>query len=106
MQVLKAGESTTFDVIFLPRVSEVVQTTLYVQTSLGTYDYKVCVAVLLIRGGKGGFMKRELWEIRGNCENQGNSNNAFYIKQVLTIECLDGFSPILLDVMNSLWSGM
>ena len=43
VQVLKAGESTTFDVIFLPRAAETVQTTLYIQTSLGTFDYKVLV---------------------------------------------------------------
>lgn len=41
LQVLKAGESTTFDVIFLARMVEDVQTTLYIQTSLGTFDYKV-----------------------------------------------------------------
>lgn len=41
LQVLKAGESTTFDVIFLARVLERVQTTLYIQTSLGTFNYKV-----------------------------------------------------------------
>ena len=41
LQVLKAGESTTFDVIFLARLPESVQTALYIQTSLGTFDYKV-----------------------------------------------------------------
>lgn len=41
VKVLKAGESTTFDVIFLARVTEDVQTSLYIQTSLGTFDYKV-----------------------------------------------------------------
>ena len=41
VQVVKAGDSTTFDVVFLARVIGAVQNTLYIHTSLGTFDYKV-----------------------------------------------------------------
>jgi len=39
--VVKAGDWTTFDVVFLARVVGAVQNTLYIHTSLGTFDYKV-----------------------------------------------------------------
>ena len=41
VQVVKAGHSTTFDVVCLARVIGAVQNTLYIHTSLGTFDYKV-----------------------------------------------------------------
>ena len=40
-QVVKPGDSTTFDVMFLARAVGAVQNTLYIHTSLGTFDYKV-----------------------------------------------------------------
>jgi len=40
-KVVKAGDWTMFDVVFLARVVGAVQNTLYIHTSLGTFDYKV-----------------------------------------------------------------
>ena len=37
-----AGESTTFDVVFLARSLSPVEDTLHIHTSLGILDYKVC----------------------------------------------------------------
>lgn len=40
-KVVKPGESTTFDVVFLARASGAVHNTLYIHTSMGTFDYRV-----------------------------------------------------------------
>lgn len=40
-KVVKPGESTTFDVVFLARTSGAVHNTLYIHTSMGTFDYRV-----------------------------------------------------------------
>ncbi len=40
-QVVKPGDWTTFDVVFLARAIGAVHSTIYVHTSLGTFDYKV-----------------------------------------------------------------
>ena len=40
--MVKGGDWTTFDVVFLARVVGAVQNTLYIHTSMGTFDYKVC----------------------------------------------------------------
>ena len=47
---MKAGENewTTFDVVFLPRVSGAVQDTLYIHTSHGTFDFKVVGVVYVM----------------------------------------------------------
>ena len=40
-KVVKPGGSTTFDVVFLARTTGAVHNTLYVHTSMGTFDYRV-----------------------------------------------------------------
>ena len=40
-KVVKPGESTTFDVVFLARAVGAVHNTLYIHTSMGTFDYRV-----------------------------------------------------------------
>jgi len=39
---VKAGESTSFDVVFLARVVGSVRNILYIQSSQGTFEYEVC----------------------------------------------------------------
>ena len=41
IQVVRPGESTTFDIVFLPRRVGRVGTVLYIHTSLGTFKYEV-----------------------------------------------------------------
>ena len=45
-KVVKPGESTTFDVVFLARTAGAVHNTLYIHTSLGTFDYRVSVRLV------------------------------------------------------------
>ena len=40
-KVVKPGESTAFDVVFLARTVGAVHNTLYIHTSVGTFDYRV-----------------------------------------------------------------
>ena len=40
-QVLRPGESTTFEIVFLPRAVGLVEDMLLIQSSFGTYKYKV-----------------------------------------------------------------
>ena len=40
--MVRPGESTTFDIVYLPRRIGRVGTVLYIHTSLGTFKYEVC----------------------------------------------------------------
>ncbi len=57
MQVVKAGESTSFDVVFLARVTGSARNLLYIQSSQGTFEYEVrsvvCVGVGCVGVGVG-----------------------------------------------------
>ena len=41
VQVVKAGESTSFDVVFLARMTGSARNLLYIQSSQGTFEYEV-----------------------------------------------------------------
>ena len=41
LQIVKGGEWTSFNVVFLARTVGQVKSRLYISTSLGTFDYKV-----------------------------------------------------------------
>ena len=43
--MVRPGDSTTFDIVFLPRRVGRVGTVLYIHTSLGTFKYEVCMSV-------------------------------------------------------------
>ena len=48
-KVVKPGESTTFDVVFLARAVGAVHNTLYIHTSMGTFDYRVSTVIVVYK---------------------------------------------------------
>ena len=46
-KTVKPGELTTFDVVFLAKTIGAVHNTLYIHTSVGTFDYRVSRVVLV-----------------------------------------------------------